>query len=279
MSEMSAKKKKQIEKYIIESYFGHYKNVKPYIGGVDLISGFCDIPDLLVEVEFFSSEMIIVRWNVRSESVSVWKNEFTMRVCREREIERNRCDSVDAMAYAWESWRSKIQGKPVFLKTNDEDLQKYKRIEELEKEVKALRAENEVMDRHIQELEIENSSLGEANKYIKNCKDSYLRMVETGAKYLKDWEEATGCSKPEHVKKKIYALENECRVWHDTAGHQLEQIHGLEDDIAKLYDTNRELESEINEWRKATDCLNPRYAKIKIDAYNSYIGIKLEKKD
>lgn len=355
MSEMSAEKKKEIELYIIGSYFGGGKNIEACVNGADLISGSGDIPDLLVEVETFNNELVTVRWDVKSESESVWKNEFMMVLSRERKIERNRCDSVDSMMYAWESWRAKIQGKPVFLKTNDEELQKDKRIEELERTVKALRAEKEVMERHIQELESRNVNLAETNTYLNNCKDSYLNMINTSAGYLKDWEEATGCSKPEQVKKKIYALENECRVWHDTADHQLEQIHGLEDDIAELYDANKELKSQIEEWKKATErctpflaglrlgtlhnsyirhnrllfgevrpehmvcvggdkktieqylrdcnynsavdainkleseisewrdatggCLNPYYAKIKFEAYNNYIGTKLEKKD
>lgn len=363
MSEMSAEKKKEIERYIIKSYFGGGKNVEPFAGGVDVVKGTDDghIPQLLVEVTYFGgSKYIMINWNVYDESheSEEWKNSFAMRVCREREIEQNRCDSVDSMAYAWEAleaWKSRILNKPIFFEINDEDLQKDKRIEELEKEVKSLRAEKEVMDRHIQELEFHNVTLAETNRVLRNSKDSYLRMVNTGAGYLKDWEEATGCSKPEQVKKKIYALENECRVWHDTADHQLEQIHGLEDDIAELYDANKELKSQIEEWKKATErctpflaglrlgtlhnsyirhnrllfgkvrpehmvcvggdkktieqylrdcnynsavdainkleseisewrdatggCLNPYYAKIKFEAYNNYIGTKLEKKD
>lgn len=358
MSEMSSEKKKEIEKYIIKSYFGGGKNVESFGGGVDVITGTDDgrIPHLIVEVTYFGgSGVVMINWDVYEEPHGTeWKNLFAMHICREREIEQNRCDSVDSMRYAWEAWRAKIQGKPIFLKTNDEDLQKDKRIEELEEEIKALRAEKEVMERHIQELESHNVSLAETNAVLRNSKDSYLRMVNTGAGYLKDWEEATGCSKPEQVKKKIYALENECRVWHDTADHQLEQIHGLEDDISDLYDKNKELksqieewkekterctpflagarlnvlrdsytrhrnllfgdvrpevmvrvggdkktirqylrdrdfasivnainelESEIDDWRKATGCLNPHYAKIKIDAYDNYIGSNLKNKD
>lgn len=385
MSEMSAEKKKEIEKYIIKSYFGGGKNVESLANGADTIKGTDDgyIPQLIVEVTYFGeSGIVMIKWNIYGDSR---QNSFAMRVCRERDIERNRCDSTDSMVYAWEAWKSRILNKPIFLETNDEDLQKDKRIEELEnrlklwqdvtgysapefycndisirneeleKEIKTLRAEREVMERHIQELESHNVSLAETNAVLRNSKESYLGMVQTGAGYLKDWEEATGCSKPEHAKKKIYVLENECRVWHDTADHQLEQIHGLEDDISDLYDENKELksqieewkdktqrctpflagvrlnvlrdnytrhrnllfgevrpevmvcvggdkktirqylrdrdfasivnainelESEIDDWRKATGCLNPHYAKIKIDAYNSCIGIiKMEKKD
>lgn len=357
MNEMSAEKKKEIEKYIIKSYFGGGKNVESLTNGADTIKGTDDgyIPQLIVEVTYFGeSGIVMIRWNVYGDSQ---QNSFAMRVCRERDVEPNRCDSVDSMMYAWEAWeawKSKILGKSIFLETNDEDLQKDKRIEELEKEIKALRAEKEVMERHIHELESHNVSLAETNAVLRNSKDSYLRMVQTGAGYLKDWEEATGCAKPENVKKKIYALENECRVWHDTADHQLEQIHGLEDDIAELYDANKELksqieewkkaterctpflagvrlnvlrdsytrhrnllfgdvrpevmvrvggdkktirqylrdrdfasivnainelESEIDDWRKVTGCLNPHYAKIKIDAYDNYIGSNLKNKD
>lgn len=236
MSEMSAEKKKEIEKYIIKSYFGGGKNVESLANGADAIKGTDDgyIPQLIVEVTYFGeSGVVMIKWNVYGDSQ---QNSFGMHICREREIERNRCDSVDSMVYAWEAWKSRILNKPIFLETNDEDLQKDKRIEELEKEIKALRAEKEVMERHIQELESHNVSLAETNAVLRNNKDSYLRMVQTGATYLKDWEEATGCAKPEHAKKKIYALENECRVWHDTADHQLEQIHGLEDEVNKFYD-------------------------------------------
>lgn len=262
---MSAEKKKEIEKYIIKSYFGGGKNVESLANGADVVKGTDDgcIPQLIVEVTYFGeSGVVMIKWNIYCDSQ---QNSFAMRVCREREIERNRCDSVDSMVYAWESWRTKIQGKPIFSETNDEDLQKDKRIEELEKEVKALRAEKEVMERRIQELESHNVSLAETNAVLRNSKDSYLRMVNTGAGYLKDWEEATGCSKPEHAKKKIYALENKCRVWHDTADHQLEQIHGLEDDIAERYDATKELKSQIEEWQKATGRIRPEEAKQYIE--------------
>lgn len=168
MSEMSAEKKKEIEKYIIKSYFGGGKNVESLANGADVIKGTDDgyIPQLIVEITYFGeSGVVMVKWNVYGDSQ---RNSFAMRVCREREIERNRCDSVDAMSYAWEAWKSKIQGKPIFLKTNDEDLQKDKRIEELEREIKALKADNEVMDRHIQELESHNVSLAETNAVLNN---------------------------------------------------------------------------------------------------------------
>ena len=263
MSENSAEKKKEIEKYIIKSYFGGGKNVESLANGADVIKGTDDgcIPQLIVEVTYFGeSGVVMIKWNVYGDSQ---QNSFAMRVCREREIERNRCDSVDAMAYAWEAWKSNIQNKTVFLKTNDEDLQKDKRIEELERTVKALRAEKEVMERHIQELESHNVSLAETNAVLRNSKESYLRMVNTSAGYLKDWEQATGCSKPEHAKKKIYALENECRVWHDTADHQLEQIHGLEDEVNEFYDM--------------FDCCEPAYVKQRIDEMKDEIE-QLKKK-
>lgn len=198
MSEMSAEKKKEIEKYIIKSYFGGGKNVESWVGGVDIVKGTDDgyVPQLIVEVTYFGgSGDIMIKWNVYDEfdCDSEWENSFALRVCKERTIEKNRCDAVDAMSYAWEAWRERIQGKPIFLKTNDEDLQKDKRIKELEKEVKALRAEKEVMERHIQELESHNVNLAETNAVLRNSKDSYLRMVQTGAGYLKDWKEGTGC--------------------------------------------------------------------------------------
>ena len=164
MSEMSAEKK-EIEKYIIKSYFGGGKNVESLANGADVIKGTDDgyIPQLIVEVTYFGeSGIVMIRWNVYGDSQ---QNSFSMHICREREIERNRCDSVDSMMYAW---RAKIQGKPVFLKTNDEDLQKDKRIEELEREIKAIRAEKEVMERHIQELESHNVSLAETNAVLNN---------------------------------------------------------------------------------------------------------------
>lgn len=186
MSEMSAEKKKEIEKYIIKSYFGGGKNIEAYVNGADLISGFGDVPDLLVEVESFNDEMITVRWNILSEFGSEYKNEFMMVLTRKREIERNRCDSVDSIVYAWEAWKSRILNKPVFLKTNDEDLQKDKRIEELEREVKALKAEKEVMERHIQELESRNVSLAETEKN-KTCIEFSMRsMMATHRPYQDD---------------------------------------------------------------------------------------------
>lgn len=139
MSEMSAEKKKEIEKYIIKSYFGSGKNVESLANGADVIKGTDDgyIPQLIVEVTYFGeSGVVMIKWNIYGDSQ---QNSFAMRVCRERETEQNRCDSVDSMRYAWEAWRAKIQGKPVFSKTSEKD----KRIEELEKEVKALRAEKE----------------------------------------------------------------------------------------------------------------------------------------
>ena len=268
MSEMSAEKKKEIEKYIIKSYFGGGKNIESLANGADVIKGTDDgyIPQLIVEVTYFGeSGIVMINWDIYDEAHdSEWTNSFAMRVCREREIEQNRCDSVDSMMYAW---KSKILGKPIFLETNDEDLQKDKRIEELERTVKELRAEKEVMERHIQELESRNVDLAETNAVLKNSKDSYLRMVQTGAGYLKDWEEATGCSKPEHAKKKIYTLENECRVWHDTADHQLEQIHGLEDEVNKFYDMFDGCEpayvkQRIDEMKDEIENLNKKLTKL-----------------
>lgn len=140
MSEMSAEKKKQIEAHIIKSYFGGCKNVKSWVGGVDFVKGTDDgcIPQLLVGVTYFG-EYITINWNVYDEfdGDPELENSFVMRVCRELEIERNRCDSVDAMTYAWTAWKNQLEEKRS-LKT-----EKDKRIEELEREVKALRAENE----------------------------------------------------------------------------------------------------------------------------------------
>ena len=178
MSEMSAEKKKEIEKYIIKSYFGGGKNVESLANGADVVKGTDDgcIPQLIVEVTYFGeSGVVMINWNVYGDSQ---QNSFAMHICREREIERNRCDSVDSMRYAWEAWRAKIQGKPVFSKTNDEDLQKDKRIETFEEEIKALRAEKEVMERHIQELESHNVSLAETNAVLNNKLNEFDPLPE-----------------------------------------------------------------------------------------------------
>ena len=179
MSEMSAEKKKEIEKYIIKSYFGGGKNVESLANGADVIKGTDDgyIPQLIVEVTYFcESEYVMIKWNIYGDSQ---QSSFSMHICREREIERNRCDSADSMVYAWEAWKSKILGKSIFLETNDEDLQKDKRIEELEKEINALRAEKEVMERHIQELESQNVSLAETIKDKKCIEFLMYSMVAT----------------------------------------------------------------------------------------------------
>ena len=168
MSEMSAEKKKEIENYIVNSYFGGGKNVESLTNGADVVKGTDDgrIPQLIVEVTYFGeSGIVMIKWNIYGDS---HQNSFAMRVCREREIERNRCDSVDSMDYAWEAWKSRILNKPVFSETNDENLQKDKRIEELERTVKALRDEKEVMERRIRELESHNVSLAETNAILNN---------------------------------------------------------------------------------------------------------------
>lgn len=233
MSEMSAEKKKEIENYIIKSYFGGGKNIEAYVNGADLISGSGGIPDLIVEVESFNDEMITVRWDILSEFGSEYKNEFMMVLARERSITRNRCDSVDSMMYAWEAWRSKIQGKPIFLKTNDEDLQKDKCIEELEKEVKALRAEKEVMERHIQELEAHNVSLADTNVVFEN----ELKIL-TGA--IQEWKKVTCCPSPSSARTLIETI--------------VFRRHEYED-----------AKKEIDTWRKATGRINPEEAKQYID--------------
>ena len=388
MSEMSAEKKKEIEKYIIKSYFGGGKNVESLANGADVIKGTDDgyIPQLIVEVTYFGeSGYIMINWNVYGDSR---QNSFGMHICREREIERNRCDSVDAMSYAWESWRSKIQGKPIFLKTNDEDLQKDKSIEELEREV---------MERHIQELESQikewkenynlilkktgfdtmeslvhylndiiqcDTMMEVVASYIDDrdkAAESFEKEIKTYGRELKKWKDATGCTSPRQAIIRIRGLENAVRrtnrnmitelesnidEWQTATGcdspneakskideltTQIEEwkekterctpflaglrLNVLRDsyirhnrllfgevrpehmvcvgekkktirqylrdcDYKSAVDAINKLESEIDEWRKATGCLNPHYAKIKMDAYNDCIDIiKLEKKD
>lgn len=197
MSEMSVEKKKEIEKYIIKSYFGCGKNVESLANGADVIKGTDDgyIPQLIVEVTYFGeSGIVMIKWNIYGDSR---QNSFTMRVCREREIERNRCDSVDSMVYAREAWKSRILNKHIFLETNDEDLQKDKCIEEPEKEV---------MERHIQELESQNVSLAKTNK-DKNCiKFSMHSMMATHKPYQNYTDIAITGIIPGH---EIFAADNQ----------------------------------------------------------------------
>lgn len=286
MSEMSAEKKKEIEKYIIKSYFGGGKNVESLANGADVIKGTDDgyIPQLIVEVTYFGeSGIVMIKWNVYCDSQ---QNSFSMRICRERGIERNRCDSVDAMSYAWEAWRAKIQGKPVFLETNEKDkcIEQLKnrlklwqdvtgystpefycndisiRNEELEKEIKALRAEKEVMERHIQELESYNVSLAETNAVLNNklkdmkkkleeCEKDYISerdkvtVLETEAEVysraLIEWKEGTGCPSPSAAKNVIDSTES----WHQA--------------YRDVKATNEKLADNVKSWQKATGYSTP----------------------
>lgn len=138
MGEITLEKKKQIENYIVASYFDRCKNVEAYCKGGDILKGSdeYDIPDLVVLIDVFGmSGVYIIHWNFLSDFGSELKNEFMIRIATERSITRNRCDSVDALNYSWISWKKQLEEKAIFL--ND------KRKEDLEKEIKELESQIE----------------------------------------------------------------------------------------------------------------------------------------
>lgn len=262
MSEMSAEKKKEIEKYIIGSYFGGGKNIEAYVNGADLISGSGDIPDLLVEVETFNNELVTVRWDVLSESGSELQNEFMMVLARERSITRNRCDSVDSMMYAWESWRAKIQGKPVFLKTNDEELQKDKRIEELERTVKALKAEDEEYHNFLKALFPDE----DVEKLAWMIRQVCGPVLSTRTQYWKD---------------KCEQMQADYEHYRELAKQREEDMDKKRKEREKDYISERDraeaLQKEIGvysrtlkEWKDGTGCPSPSAAKTMIECQTSW---------
>lgn len=260
MGEITLEKKKQIENYIVASYFDRCKNVESYIGGCDIVYGSKsdDIPDILVEVENFSgSGFMIVRWNIIHDQVSEWQNEFMVRIATERSITRNRCDSVDALNYAWVSWKKQLEEKTIFLKD--------KRIENLEKEIKALKAEKEAMEAHIQELEKRN----EINKQMRDLYKSHLN----------EWWTATDCSTPEDAKKVFTAAKEEIRVQTDNAYHYREQLDGFVELYDELADKHKELESQIEEWKTTTKCNTPSQAAVVISTLTKVVVFNDMNKD
>ncbi len=292
MSEMSAEKKKEIEKYIIKSYFGGGKNVESLANGADVVKGTDDgyIPQLIVEITYFGEYgVVMVKWNVYGDSQ---QNSFAMRVCREREIERNRCDSVDSMMYAWEAWEAwKSHIKPIFLKTNDEDLQKDKRIEELEREIKTLKAENEVMDRHIRELESHNVSLAETNAVLNNklnkidpmpeFKELLKKIYSTNDVENLEWTLNHVCGGRGSVngwiavslfwKQKYEALS---KLVGFSSIEEIQDYLTNEVNCDTLHEAILNLHDEVkytnNEWKESTGCPSPSAAKTMIECMASW---------
>jgi len=287
MSEMSAEKKKEIEKYIIKSYFGGGKNVESFGGGVDVITGTDDgrIPHLIVEVTYFGgSGVVMINWDVYEEPHGTeWKNSFSMHICREREIERNRCDSVDSMMYAWEAWRAKIQGEPVLSKTNDEDLQKDKRIEELERTVKALKAEDEEYHNFLKALFPDE----DIEKLVLMIRQVCGPVLSTRTQYWKDKCEQMQADN-QHYRELAKQWEENYNLLLKKTGFDtveslvlyLNDIHQLDTLLEVLANYGNKIEAlqkeigvysrTLKEWKDSTGCPSPSAAKTLIECQTSW---------